>query len=108
MTDIDTLVTEYLELTEQIEHAEARRKQLRAAFADLGVGDHATSNGAVTVQVQAPPRRFNLDRAWSMLSTEQQALAIAPDPSKVRSQLSSVLLEQCMDAGTGAPRVVVK
>lgn len=103
----DDDVTTYLELTEQIEELESQRAAVKARFIDRGVGQHASSSG-VTVTVSAPSRRFNLDRAWAMLNSEQQSLCVSPDASKVKGQLPGALLDECMDEGTGSPRVSIR
>lgn len=105
-THLDTLVTRYLDLTEQIEQLTAARDNVKAAMRDLGPGEHVAESGN-KVTVTAPSRRFNVDRAWTLLSPEQQALCVAPDARKIKAQLPQVLVEECMDAGKGDLQVRV-
>lgn len=97
----------YLDLTERIEELENQRATIRARLAHRGPGNHTTSTG-LTVAVTGPNRRFNIDKAWALLTPEQQGLCASPDARKVKSQLAQVLVDSCMEPGTGAPRVVVK
>lgn len=107
MTDIDADVIRYLELGEQIEALQMQQAQIKARLRDLGPGKHEAVGGVV-VQVTPPPRSFNLDRAWTMLTEEQRAAAVAPDPKKVKQQLPEVLIDACMDPGNGEARVTVR
>lgn len=104
---LDDDVLAYLEVTEQMEQLGAQLSAVRHRLADRGVGTHETSHG-VKVIVSAPSRRFNNEKAWSMLTAAQQGLCVSPDASKIKSQLPPVLAEQCMEPGTGTPRVTVK
>lgn len=101
--DVNTL----LDLTERRDDLNNQIDAIKARLAHRGVGNHHTSTGTV-VAITDPNRRFNLDKAWSMLTPEQQALCVSPDPKKVKSQLPPVLAEDCMEPGTGAVRVTVK
>lgn len=107
MTQLDTDVSTYLDLTERIEQLEADRADVKARLAKLDVGSYPTASG-VTVTVSLPSRRFNLGRAWTLLTEEQHSLCASPDPKKVKAQLPEVLLDECMDAGTGAKVVRIK
>lgn len=104
---LDDDVADYLDLTERIEQLESQRNAIKARLAHRGEGDHTTTSGVV-VSVTPPNRRFNLDRAWSLLTEDQKAVCTSPDPAKVKRQLSGVLVDECMEPGTGAVRVVVK
>lgn len=104
---LDDDVATYLDLTDRITQLEEQRNSVKARLAAAGPGAHPTSHG-VTVSITPPPRRFNLDRAWTALTPEQQALCTSPDPKKVKSQLPEVLLDTFMDEGTGAPRVSIR
>jgi hypothetical protein len=104
--DIDQLVATYLEIQDQISGLNGQAAHIKAQLAGLGIGEHATTSG-VSVKVREPNRSFNLDRAWTMLTPDQQKVCLSPDGKKVRSQLPEVLLEQCMDAGKGQPVVTV-
>lgn len=105
-TPVDDLVAEYLDLADRIQVLTAQQDNLRARLRDLGPGRHPTSSG-LTVTVTPPSRRFNLDRAWEMLTVEQQTVCVAPDPRKVKAQLPPALTELCMEPGTGNPVVKV-
>lgn len=105
--DLDAEVREYLELTDRIEQLTRERDDVKARIRKAGPGKYETSFG-VGVTVTPPPRTFNGTKAWSMLTPEQQALCVSPDPKKVKAQLPAVLVEECMEEGTGEPRVLVK
>lgn len=104
---LDDDVNAYLDLTERIEQLTSQRDTIKARLAQRGPGDHKTTGGAV-VSVTEPNRRFNLERALTMLNDDQRALCMSPDPKKVKAQLPPVLAEDCMEPGTGALRVAVK
>lgn len=107
---VDQLVSDYLDVQEQIVQLNDRASNIKAQLVDLvGVGSEAQV-GEVKVSVREPSRRFNLDKAVGMLTPEQVELATVakPDPGKVKQFLPPVLLDQCMDAGTGAPVVTVR
>jgi hypothetical protein len=106
--DLDAEVSEYVALTEKIEELTTQRAGILARLRDnLTPGKHDTTFG-VAVSVALPSRSFNTDRAWSMLTPAQQKLCTSPDPKKIKAQLPPVLAEQCMDEGTGAPRVTIR
>jgi hypothetical protein len=107
LRSLDDDVAAYLEITEQMEQLGAQLASVRHRLADRGVGTHETSSG-VKVTVSAPSRRFNADKAWGMLTAEQQALCVSPDAAKMKKQLAGVLVDECMEPGTGTPRVLVK
>lgn len=104
---LDDDVATWLDLTERIEELTSQRDAVKARLALHGIGTHTTAGG-VTVTVGAPPRRFNLERAWSMLTEDQKDVCTSPDAAKVKKQLPGVLVDDCYDEGTGAPRVTVK
>lgn len=105
-TDLDADVRAYLDLTERIEELTAERENIKARLRQAGPGTHPTSFG-VTVSVSTP-RAFNLERAWEILTPEQQALCSSPDAKKVKAQLPGVLVESFMVEGAGEPRVTIK
>jgi hypothetical protein len=104
--NLDHLVGRYLDLKHESEEIASQMEHVKDQLRALGVGQHETAAG-VTVTVQAPARRFNLDRAWSLLTPEQQAVCVAPAAAKVKAQLAPIIAESCYDAGTGAPTVKV-
>jgi hypothetical protein len=106
-TDLDAEVATYLDLTERIEQLVEQRDAVKVRLLEHGTGQHPTSSGLV-VSITPPNRRFNADRAWAMLNEDQRALCVSPDPKKIKAQLPEVLVDQCMDEGTGAPRVTIK
>lgn len=106
LRDLDHLVGRYLDLKDEAEQIAGQMDTIKDQLRALGVGRHET-NAGVTVTVQAPARRFNLDRAWALLTPEQQAVCVAPAAAKVKAQLAPVVAETCYDAGTGAPTVKV-
>lgn len=106
-SSLDDDVNAYLDLTDRIEQLTAQRDTIKARLAAHGTGAHQTAFG-VTVTVTAPPRRFNLERAWSMLTEDQKDVCTSPDAAKVKKQLPGVLVDDCYDEGTGTPRVTVK
>lgn len=104
--ETDHLVGRYLDLKDEAEQIAEQMETIKDQLRALGVGQHSTSTG-VTVTVQAPSRRFNLDKAWSLLTPEQQSVCVAPAAAKVKAQLAPVIAESCYDPGTGAPIVKV-
>lgn len=106
-TDLDRDAALYLDLAERIEHLTAQRDAIKARLAGLDPGSYPTQAG-VTVTVSPPSRRFNIERAWMMLTAEQRNLCSSPDAKKVKAQLSEVLVDTCMDEGTGAKVVRIK
>lgn len=107
---VDQLVGDLVEAQAAMAALADHANTLKAQIADrVGVGGEH-KYGDVTVTVREPNRRFNLDKAVAMLTPEQLTMASTtiPDAKKVRSFLPPVLLEQCMDAGTGAPVVTVR
>lgn len=105
---LDDDVAIYLDLAERIDQLEQQRKAVAARIAETaGPGQHTTTAGT-RVTVSPPNRRFNTDRGWAMLTDDQRALCVSPDAKKIREQLPPVLAEQCMDAGTGTPRVTIR
>lgn len=106
--DVDQLVGDLLEVQDQIADLQARATHIKGQLADrVGTGNSAQV-GEVTVAVREPNRKFVLERAWTMLTPEQQALCVSRDAALVKKQLPEVLLEQCYDAGTGGPIVTVR
>lgn len=106
--DLDDQVRHYLELADQIERLQTQAASIKVRIrTELGLGNHKTSYG-VSVSVASPSRTFNAARAWDLLTEEQKALCVSPDSKKVRKQLPEVLLETCMDEGTGDPRVTIR
>lgn len=103
----DQLISDYVDIRARIERLTAQADNLKAQLRDLGVGKHE-GPGGVVVTVAPPARRFNLDRAITMLTPEQLAVCQGPVAAKVKGQLPPVLLEQCMDPGTGDLVVTVK
>lgn len=104
---LEALVRTHVDLTERIEALNAERANIVAQLRELGPGKYDTSFG-VSVTVALPSRSFNATKAWSMLTPEQQAVCVSPDAKKIKQQLAPVLAEQCMDEGTGEPRVTVR
>lgn len=104
--DVDQLVDTYLDIADRIKQLTDQQNHIKDQLRDLGVGEHQTSGG-VPIVVREPNRKFNLDRAWLMLTHQQQQLCTSPDAGKVKKQLPGVLLDQCMDPGTGATIVSV-
>ena len=112
MTQLDTeqindAVLRYLEITDRIEQLQAQQSAIKAQFRELEPGKHQTVGGVV-LTVTAPPRTFNANRAWSMLSEDQKDVCTSPDPKKIKAQLPPALTEACMDPGAGEPRVSIK
>jgi len=105
----DKITTTVQRITELQAHADEVNNEIRALKLELAqllpVGSHATAG--VKVTISNPSRRFNADRAWSMLTPEQQAVCVSPDPKKVKAQLPPALLDACMDPGAGAPVVKI-
>jgi hypothetical protein len=107
LRSLDDDVATYLEVSERWRQLGAELAAVRHRLADRGIGTHKTSSG-IKVTVSSPNRRFNADKAWEMLTPAQRKLCVSPDSSKIRQQLPPVLAEECMEPGTGTPRVVVK
>lgn len=106
-SSLDNEVLAWLDLTDKIEELEAERARIKTRLAAFGPGQHVATGGVV-VTVGAPPRRFNRDRAWAFLTEDQKDVCTSPDDKKIKAQLAPVLLEECMDAGTGAARVTIR
>lgn len=100
-------VADLLDLNEHIEKLQAEVATIKARLARRDPGSYPTKSG-VTVQVKAPARRFDDAAAWKLLTPEQQALCVKPDPTKIKGQLPGVVVESLMVAGTGNPTVTVK
>lgn len=100
-------VADLLDLNEHIEKLTQEVATIKARLARRDPGSYPTQSG-VTVQVKAPARRFDDAAAWKLLTPEQQALCVKPDPTKIKSQLPGVVVESLMVAGTGNPTVTVK
>ncbi len=107
LRSLDDDVLHVLRLQEQIEDLQSQLVAAKGRIADRGVGQYATATG-VKVTVSEPPRSFDLERAWGLLTPEQQAVCQSPDSKKIREQLPPVLAEACMAAGTGKPRVTIR
>jgi hypothetical protein len=87
-----------------------RIAMLKAQLADqIGVGGNIQV-GDATISVREPSRRFNPTKAQALLAPEVLELCKTDgyDNAKLKSFLSPVLLEQCMDAGTGSPIVSLR
>lgn len=100
---IDDLVAEYHQLADQVLALQERQAAVRGQLRQLGLGEHRTSNGH-KVTVRMPNRRFNAVAAARLLAPEVLELCKAEptyDTKKLKSFLSPVLLDQCMDAGVG-------
>lgn len=104
---LDDDVAHVLHLQEQIEELQSQLVTAKGRIADRGVGKHTTTSG-VTATVSEPPRSFDLEKAWGLLTADQQAVCVSPDSKKIREQLPPVLAEQCMAAGSGKPRVTIR
>lgn len=104
---LDDDVAALLDLNDRIDQLESQRKAIRARLGHQPLGVHETSHG-VAVTVAAPPRKFNRERGLAMLTEEQRELCYSIDDKKIKEQLPPVLADQCMDEGTGAPRVTIK
>lgn len=104
--DVDHLVDRYLDLKAEAEAIAGQMDAIKHQLRDLGVGQHQTSTG-VPVVVQAPARTFAKDKAWAMLTPEQQAVCVSPDPKKIKAQLAGVVVESLMVPGKGDPIVKV-
>lgn len=104
---LDDDVLAVLELQEQIEELQGQLIVAKGRIADRGIGKYETTAG-IKVTVSEPPRSFDLEKAWMLLTDEQRAICVSPDSSKVRQQLPPVLAEQCMAEGKGKPRVTVR
>lgn len=107
-TNLDTLVARYVDLSDHIDHLIAARNEIIDQLRDLGPGKHPTGSGLV-VTVSPPSRRFNAARAEQMLSPQQLELCHHDgyDAKKIKQFLPPVLLDQCMDPGTGSAMVKV-
>jgi len=107
--EFDADAQRYIELSEFVETAQSEMGAIKARFRALGDGAHKAPCG-VAVTVTPPNRSFNLTKAVGLLNEEQRALCKADgyDPKKVKGMLPPVVLEVCMDPGTGDARVSVK
>lgn len=105
--DVDALAGLAVDLQDQIAQLGDQLKNVKAQLDEqLGEGDHKTTSG-IKVKVQGPNRKFNPDKAWLLLKPEQQAVCMSRDVAKVKGQLPQVLIDACMDPGTGANIVKV-
>lgn len=108
LRSVEQLLAEYLDLQDQASQINERMAGIKAQIGDqVGVGGSLDING-VQVSVREPSRRFNLERAKDFLTDDQLALSLSVDATKVKKFLSPVLLEQCMEAGTGASVVTIR
>jgi hypothetical protein len=81
---------------------------IKARLADtIGTGQ-TVEVGDVTVTVRPPNRRFNADRAVTLLDDETRDRCLALDAKLVKRHLTALQLDECMDDGTGDPIVDVK
>ena len=103
---LDDDAASLLELQEKIEELSFQAATIQARLAQRGPGTYPTSHG-VKVVVTAPSRSFNLDKALTMLTPDQLALCQGPVAAKVKKQLAGVLVDECMEPGTGSPTVKV-
>lgn len=97
----------YVDLDDRIKDLQAQQASIKGRMRDnLDLGKHDTDAG-VTVTISAPSRRFNPVRAAELLTEEQREVCRADgfDPKKLKAQLPPVLMETCMEAGTGDPVV---
>lgn len=102
------LVEDLTDLQYQASVIESRMRDVKTQLVDrIGVGNSIDVNG-VKVSVREPNRRFNAERAAELVTPEVLELAKEISPTKLRQFLAPVLLDQCMEAGTGAPIVSVK
>ena len=101
--DAQELVERITTLQEQAEIIDLEIRGAKAQLAALGTGTHQV--GHMRVTVSPPSRRFNIDTALTFISEEQRAMVLSPDAKKVKAFLPPVLLDQCMDEGTGNPIV---
>lgn len=109
-TNLDTLVTEYLDLTDRLEQLGQRRDQIKAQLRDLGTGKHPCENLDATVTVSAPARRFDT-AAFDKIVTDEQLRAACTETAisgKLAKQvLAPTIYELCTVEG-GEPRVTVR
>jgi len=105
----DQITSTAARITELQDHANQINDEIRSLKIELAallpVGSHKTAG--VTVTISSPSRRFNTDRAWSMLTPEQQAICVSPDPKKIKAQLPGTLVDACMDPGKGDPVIKI-
>ncbi len=109
--DLPTLQAEvelYLHLADQISAMTEQQKEIKARIAATVPVGEKVAVGDVKVSVAPPSRRFNADRAFTMLTPEQQALCLGPVPVKIKANLPPVLLDACMDPGAGDPIVTIR
>lgn len=107
---VERLARDLVDIQEEVAALNERAAHLKAQIAEkVGVGAIDLPNG-VAVTVREPNRRFNAERAAQLLAPEVLELCKSEgyDTKKLKSFLSPVLLEQVMEAGTGAPIVSVK
>lgn len=108
---VEQLARDLIDLQAQTAALTERANQIKAQIADqVAVGQTVHLDGGVAITVREPNRRFNPDKAVKLLAPEVLELCRPDgyDPKKLKSFLSPVLLEQVMDAGTGAAIVSVK
>jgi hypothetical protein len=107
--EFDADAQRYMELDEFLSEVQAEMGAIKARFRALGNGAHKAPCG-VAVTVTPPNRSFNLTKAVALLNEEQRALCKADgyDPKKVKGMLPPVVLDVCMEPGSGDARVSVK
>lgn len=107
--EFDADAQRYLELAEFVAEVNDEMTAIKRRFRDLGDGAHKAPCG-VAVTVTPPNRSFNLTKAVALLNDHQRELCKTDgyDPKKVKGMLPPVVLEVCMDPGTGDARVSVK
>lgn len=69
------------------------------------IGLRVCTSAGVRVTISDPLRAFDLEKAWTLRTPEQQSVCQSPDNKLVRQQLPPVLAEECMAPGTGKRQV---
>lgn len=103
---LDDILVEWFDIIDRIAALEDAKKKLQSELRDLGTGKHESALGVVSI---APTRRFNDQRARSILTPEQIALCSETviSSAKAKTILAPALYEACM-AEMGAARITVK
>jgi hypothetical protein len=105
-SSVEELVTELVDLNDQVAALDERRATIKAQLAQLPPDTYVQPSG-VKLIVKAPARRFDADRAYAAMSPEAQALCTGPIPAKVKAHIPPALLDQFMVAGNGSNTVTL-
>lgn len=106
MTDYDTLVKEYAQLTDQKNSIDERLDAIKAELRGLGAGSHSIAGLTVSI---SPTRRIDETKIALLypISSHPELYTAKPDPKKLRAELPAKVVDTLMHE-VGEPRVSVR